>query len=135
MLKYSRQRECIKSFLSNCTDHPSAETIYFEIKKVFPNISLGTVYRNLSLLSELGEIIKISTSYGPDRFDGNITPHYHFFCKECNCVIDFVIDNSAMSNIVHNNMPENHLFDGQIEGHIIHFYGKCRKCLDMQSNT
>ena len=61
MIKYSRQRESIVNFLASRTDHPTAETIYQNIKKEFPNISLGTVYRNLSLLEEIGEIIKIST--------------------------------------------------------------------------
>lgn len=50
MIKYSRQRECIVNFLASRTDHPTAETIYLNTKKDFPNISLGTVYRNLSLL-------------------------------------------------------------------------------------
>lgn len=53
MIKYSRQRESIVNFLASRTDHPTAETIYQNIKKEFPNISLGTVYRNLSLLEEL----------------------------------------------------------------------------------
>ena len=56
MLKYSRQREAIKTFLAGRYDHPTAETVYLGIKKEFPNISLGTVYRNLSLLSDIGEI-------------------------------------------------------------------------------
>ena len=59
-LKYSRQRECIREFVLNCQEHPTADTVYAEIKKEFPNISLGTVYRNLSLLVELGEIAKLS---------------------------------------------------------------------------
>ena len=59
MLKYSRQREAIKSFLMTRYDHPTAETVYLNIKEEFPNISLGTVYRNLSLLSDIGEIQKL----------------------------------------------------------------------------
>ena len=74
MIKHSRQRECIKKFLATRYDHPTAETIYLNVKKDFPNISLGTVYRNLSLLTQLGEIKKLTTSIGPDRFDGNISP-------------------------------------------------------------
>ena len=61
MLKYSRQREAIKTFLAGRYDHPTAETVYLGIKEEFPNISLGTVYRNLSLLSDIGEIQKLST--------------------------------------------------------------------------
>lgn len=56
MLKYSKQRESIKNFLVTRYDHPTAETVYLNIRKEFPNISLGTVYRNLNLLAEIGEI-------------------------------------------------------------------------------
>lgn len=83
MLKRSKQRESIKKFLISRYDHPTAETVYMNIKEEFPNISLGTVYRNLSLLADIGEIQKLSTGIGPDRFDGNPKPHYHFICKEC----------------------------------------------------
>ena len=55
-LKYSRQRESIKEFLMTRKDHPTADVVYENVKKIYPNISLGTVYRNLSLLSDLGEI-------------------------------------------------------------------------------
>ena len=78
MLKRSKQRESIKKFLISRYDHPTAETVYMNIKEEFPNISLGTVYRNLSLLADIGEIQKLSTGIGPDRFDGNPKPHYHF---------------------------------------------------------
>ena len=67
-LKYSRQREAIKSYLCGREDHPTADMIYTSIRGDFPNISLGTVYRNLSLLVELGEIRKITNGWsGPVR--------------------------------------------------------------------
>ena len=53
-LKYSRQREAIKDYLSSVTTHPTADTVYMHIKEEFPNISLGTVYRNLNLLADIG---------------------------------------------------------------------------------
>ena len=92
MLKYSRQREAIKTFLAGRYDHPTAETVYLGIKEEFPNISLGTVYRNLSLLSDIGEIQKLSTGIGPDRFDGNPALHYHFICKHCGSVLDLSVE-------------------------------------------
>ena len=60
-LKYSRQRESIKEFLTGRTDHPTADFVYENMKQIYPNISLGTVYRNLSLLADLGEIQKLSS--------------------------------------------------------------------------
>ena len=53
-LKYSRQREAIKEFLMTRTDHPTADVVYMNVRQEFPNISLGTVYRNLTLLSDMG---------------------------------------------------------------------------------
>lgn len=123
MIKYSRQRESIKNFLMTRCDHPTAETVYHHIRQEYPNISLGTVYRNLSLLTELGEIVKISTGTGPDRFDGNTAPHYHFFCRECGAVMDLKMD-----PLDHIDLLAAHSFDGSIEGHLTYFYGLCPSC-------
>ena len=68
-LKYSRQRESIKACLMARHDHPTADAIYASIREEFPNISLGTVYRNLNLLVELGEIRKLRCGDGADHFD------------------------------------------------------------------
>ena len=123
MLKNSKQRDAIKSFLMTRYDHPTAETVYMNVKKDFPNISLGTVYRNLSLLSEIGEIQKLSTGIGPDRFDGNPAPHYHFICNQCGSVLDLDV-----TGLDHINVLASQNFDGEIEGHLIYFYGKCPDC-------
>ena len=77
-LKYSRQRESIKDYLMHTNAHPTADMVYLHVKEQFPNISLGTVYRNLNLLSDMGEIIKISTPDGADRFDGRTVPTITF---------------------------------------------------------
>ena len=77
-MKYSRQREAIRNFLCSRKDHPTAEVVYENLRKEYPKISLGTVYRNLSLLVELGEAIKFPGLDGQDHFDGNAMPHYHF---------------------------------------------------------
>lgn len=123
-LKYSRQRESIKNFLMTRKDHPTAEVIYTNVRKEYPNISLGTVYRNLALLTELGEIMKISTEDGPDRFDGNPLPHYHFICRKCTCVSDLPMESVELMN---EKASEN--FSGIIEGHKAYFYGVCANCL------
>lgn len=128
MLKYSRQRESIKNFLMNRCDHPTAETVYLSIREEYPNISLGTVYRNLSLLADIGEILKISSGSGPDRFDARITPHYHFFCKECGRVMDL-----EMGSIDHINVIASHNFGGRIDGSVTHFFGKCPECVEKEA--
>lgn len=123
MRKYSRQRESIKTFLAGRYDHPTAETVYLNIRQEFPNISLGTVYRNLSLLAEIGEIQKLSTGFGPDRFDGNPAPHYHFYCNSCGSVLDLKV-----SELDHINILAGQDFDGEIQGHAVYFYGTCPAC-------
>ena len=122
-LKYSRQRESIKEYLADRTDHPTADTIYLAIKEKYPNISLGTVYRNLSLLSEMGEIAKISCGGVAEHFDGNSAPHYHFVCNECNKISDIHIDNMDFINTLAEKS-----FDGKVIGHNAYFYGICSNC-------
>lgn len=129
-LKYSRQRESIKDYLMHTDTHPTADMVYLHVKEQFPNISLGTVYRNLNLLSDMGEIMKISTPDGADRFDGRTIPHYHFFCTECNSMQDMNID-----GMPHIDQLANESFDGLVESHTIIFYGKCGKCLHSHSEV
>ena len=124
MIKHSRQREAIRQNLMNRYDHPTAETVYMDIKGDFPNISLGTVYRNLSLLSDLGEIQKITTGAGPDRFDGNPKAHCHFQCRKCLSVLDIPFENQEEINAC----ASKH-FPGVIEGNNIQFYGLCPDCV------
>lgn len=122
-IKYSRQREAIKSFLSSYEGHPTADTIYENLRKDFPHISLGTVYRNLALLEEIGAINKISSNSGADRYDGDISLHNHFTCKKCQSIV-----NLDMESIDHIKDTAAKNFDGEIEGYTAHFYGLCDKC-------
>ena len=90
-LKYSRQREAIKCFLMTRKDHPTADVGYHSLRADFPNISLGTVYRNLTLLADLGEIARLRLGDGVDHFDADTSRHYHFICSECGSVLDLHI--------------------------------------------
>lgn len=123
-LKYSRQREMIKTCLMNRHDHPTADTLYMNIREEFPNISLGTVYRNLNLLVDLGEIRKLSCGNGPDRFDADIHPHYHFVCRKCGQVQDLSMETSGQLTAA----AQQHC-KGQIDSHITYFYGVCEACM------
>ena len=89
MLKHSKQREAILKNLRSRYDHPNADMIFASIREEIPNISLGTVYRNLALLTETGEILKIGPAEdGKERYDGHIHPHSHFFCENCGNIED-----------------------------------------------
>ena len=68
MIKYSRQREAIVQYLTGRTDHPSAESVYQALRQTHPNISLGTIYRNLGVLEENGQLMRIPMDNGLDRF-------------------------------------------------------------------
>lgn len=129
MINRSKQRDAIQQCLIGRYDHPTAETVYMDIKDEFPNISLGTVYRNLSLLADLGEIQKLTVSGGPDRFDGNPKPHYHFGCRSCGCVMDLDLPQQDVLN----QLAAEH-FDGIIEKHTIQFSGLCPSCARKQTS-
>ena len=92
-LKYSRQRQIIKDFLITRKDHPTADTVYMNVRNEHPNISLGTVYRNLSLLADLGEIQRLRFGDGVDHYDADTSEHYHFICTKCGSIIDLKTDN------------------------------------------
>ena len=124
-LKYSKQRESILNYLSATRSHPTADMVYMQVKEEFPNISLGTVYRNLNLLADIGEIIKIPTPDGGDRFDGRTDPHYHVVCQDCGNVFDLEVDPSYDQMI---DKAAGEKYDGVISSHNILFYGKCKNC-------
>ena len=125
-LKFSRQRESIKQYLASTKEHPTADIVYMHVKEDYPNISLGTVYRNLNLLTDIGEALKITTPDGADRFDGCVKPHNHFFCTECRRVLDLDLD---MKEIEQMNKAAATNFDGIIESSNTIFYGKCGDCI------
>lgn len=90
-MKYSKQREMIFRAVQSMKTHPTAGEIYTVLRAKHPNISLGTVYRNLNVLSEMGKIKKIRISSGSDRFDFRVDDHYHMICQACGEVIDIEI--------------------------------------------
>ncbi len=132
-LKYSRQREAIKEFLAVRTDHPTADTVYTNLREKFPNISLGTVYRNLALLAERGEILKITTGDTADHFDGHTAPHHHFICRECQRLMDLDMEN--IDSII---TAAGKNFGGKISSYTVLFHGVCEDCMknhELSKNT
>lgn len=121
--KYSKQREEIRSFLISRKDHPTADVVYTNVRKSYPNISLGTVYRNLQLLSDLGEIQKINVGDGLEHFDADTSTHNHFICSSCGAVIDLEMENiDFLTGLAEKS------FDGKINGYSAYFYGLCSNC-------
>ena len=130
MLKYSRQREAIKNFLMTRHDHPTADVVYSNVRTEFPNISLGTVYRNLTLLADLGEISRLRVGDGVDHFDADTHPHYHFVCNECGSVT--YLETEGIDHVLE---AASRHFDGLVQGHVTYFYGLCPHCMQKAQKT
>lgn len=126
MVKYSKQREAIKEKLIGRKDHPTAETLYAELKSELPNLSVATVYRNLNQLEQWGDINRIVVE-GATRFDPNTQPHSHFFCRKCGAVLDMPDDDVEIMR------QAQARFGGKIESCTSRFYGICPDCKDMSS--
>lgn len=87
-MKYSKQRNLILEIVKSTHTHPSAEWVYEQARMVMPSIGIATVYRNLNVLAEMGEIRRISGLDNADRFDGNTGSHYHLKCRRCGRLLD-----------------------------------------------
>lgn len=123
--KYSMKREALREILVSRCDHPTAEDIYFSMKELHPNVSLATVYRNLNLLVQEGDAIRLTSKDNSDRFDGYTSPHYHFHCDNCACISDVGIPVFTEIDTIASKGS-----DAKIKGHTIMFEGICQKCLE-----
>lgn len=90
-MRHSQQRDTILKIVERSCDHPTADTIYNRVREEIPNISLGTVYRNLNRLCELGLADTLETLDKSIHYDGNTNPHCHFICKNCSAIIDLEV--------------------------------------------
>ncbi len=87
-MRYSKQREAVYQVVCSTKCHPDAYWVYGEVRKVIPNISLGTVYRNLAELCQQKKLIKVCGQGNVERYDGYVEPHAHFVCESCGNVLD-----------------------------------------------
>ena len=86
--KHFKKRDAILACVKGTDVHPSADWVYDRMRQEYPDISLGTVYRNLNHFKQQGMIQSLGTVNGVERFDGNTDPHVHFICTGCDSVID-----------------------------------------------
>lgn len=129
-LRMTRQRKVILEELCKVNTHPSADEIYAMVRKRLPRISLGTVYRNLEILSESGEIQKLELGCTLKRFDGTTENHYHLRCVQCDRVIDAPVDFNPK---LHYELKGNSGF--KIIGHKLEFIGICPECLNQSKRS
>ncbi|MGD8499214.1 MAG: transcriptional repressor [Phycisphaerales bacterium] len=121
--KRSKQRERLLELLRQAEIHPTADWLYLKLKKEFPNLSLGTVYRNLNILVEQRLIQKLPFGSTHDRHEVIKSPHYHLVCDSCGCVEDF-----NMPHYTEINKEAQEMSGFKISRHRIDFFGTCEKC-------
>lgn len=120
----SALRERILVLLKSTDSHPTANWLYGKLRGEFPDLSLGSVYRNLGILVNQEKINKIDYGSTFDRFDAKTIPHYHFICETCGSVSDLPIPvNPALNDLV-NGSTGFHAVRHEIE-----FYGQCARCM------
>lgn len=119
----TKQKKVILELLKGTDTHPTADWIYEEARKVLPDISLGTVYRNLRVLTENNVIQELNYGSSYSRYDGNPKEHYHFVCNECQRVFDVPLD-------VHYELDRKveETTGWKVEMHRLEFYGVCADC-------
>ena len=122
-MKYSRQRELIEETVKLNRIHPTAEDIYSILKPDNPNLSLGTVYRNLNNLASCGIILKIETPDGKAHFDGDISEHSHAICEKCGKIYDIILPEMKEIDRIVNERNEI-----KITSHQLIFNCVCNKC-------
>lgn len=119
---YSSKREAIFKTIESTKSHPSAKWVYEQLKDEIPNLSLGTVYRNIALFKEQGKIIAVANIDGEERIDADISDHAHFVCERCHGVYDlFISEPSPLEKELSHNGYE-------INRKNVVFYGICQKC-------
>ena len=123
VFRQSKQRNRILELLQSTDSHPTADWLYQQLKDEFPNLSLGTVYRNLAILIEQGQVKKIHFGSTFDRFEANKRPHYHLICEACGKIIDFEM---PVYNDLNNQAAK--LTSFTILHHKIEFFGLCEDC-------
>jgi Fur family ferric uptake transcriptional regulator len=121
----TRQRRVILEELRKVNTHPSADEIYEIVRKRLPRISLGTVYRNLEILSDSGDIQKLETGCSLKRFDGNLSEHCHIRCVRCDRIAD-----APMLPELEIDLERFDSTDFEIIGHRLEFLGVCSICSD-----
>ncbi len=123
VIKKSKQRDLVMEAVKSTNLHPTAEEIYAVVRSKNPNISLSTVYRNLNLLTELGQIRKVDIGEGGERFDGDVSDHYHMQCVRCGRVYDLPV--TSFPNPL---LQMDTVGDFKILSHALFFKGICKDC-------
>lgn len=124
-IRYSKKREAILQAIKSTDCHPSAEWVYQTLKPAHPDLSLGTVYRNLVFFQQQGMVKSVGVVNGQERFDGNTATHSHFVCSQCNAVID--LHGLNLADDLDRTVCEQYQL--AVERHELTFFGMCQNCM------
>lgn len=127
--KYSRQREALFNLLCSTKTHPTAAWLYDELRKEFPHLSQGTVYRNLNILADQKRIKILNTGSGFAHFDADTSVHNHVICTRCGRV-----DDVCMTSDIRQEREASSVSGYRIDSHRLDFFGLCPDCQNLESN-
>lgn len=123
-IRYSRKREAILNAIRSTDTHPTADWVYQTLKPMHPDLSLGTVYRNLNFFREQGMVRCVGVVKGQERFDATVEPHTHFVCDTCGAVrdlhkvpVDLALDRKVSEE-----------YELRVDHHELIFHGACEHC-------
>ena len=129
--KHSRKRDAILDCIRRTRCHPSAEWVYQNLKPDFPDLSLGTVYRNIAMFKDEGTIQSLGVVNGLERYDYNTEPHTHFVCTCCGKVLDLEGVELAPSVVA----DAEQLSGGTIGSYQLQFRGTCADCCSKKAEA
>ena len=124
--KFSKKRAAILEALRATDEHPSAEMLYARLKTEFPDLSLGTVYRNLAMFVADGDAVSVGTVNGQERYDADTGPHAHFICASCGRVLDV-----CSPNLTGLDREVERETGGVVTSRSLSFSGTCARCLSL----
>ena len=123
-IRYSKKRAAIMEAICSTDTHPSADWVYQTLKPTHPDLSLGTVYRNLNFFREQGTVRCVGVVNGQERFDANVEPHTHFVCDHCGAVLD--LHKVPVDTLLDEKVEES--YGVSVNHHELIFHGTCGTC-------
>jgi Fur family peroxide stress response transcriptional regulator len=135
--KHSKKRDAILGVIQSTSSHPGAQWVYDQLKPQIPDLSLGTVYRNINFFREEGTVVSLGVVNGEERFDGDVRPHPHLVCSRCGRVADLPCPDSDLFTALAEKIPAALSMKGsgekgefRIDYRRTVFYGLCGHCTE-----
>ncbi len=125
--RLTRQRKAVLEVVRKAQNHPDAAWIYQEVRKLVPQVSLGTVYRTLDALVAEGYLVPITRAGGATRYDAHLHPHLHLVCERCGEIVDLELDLPDLLGLAQRAYPHLEVHRAELV-----FYGLCARCKEGQ---